>query len=99
DVPKLFDQRRSRLDPGRPAAENLPRLAEPDRSDGEGTPFRPGRQPRRDRPSGRRLRAPCTRSMNVPPLEKSAPRPRERGEMKVAPIITNGAAPANPSPC
>ena len=46
DVPKLFDQRRSRLDPGRPAAGTLPRLAEPDRSDGEGAPFRPGRQPR-----------------------------------------------------
>src|SRR5262249_21607531 len=72
DVPKLFDQRRSRLDPGRPAAGTLPRLAEPDRSDGEGAPFRPGRQPRRDRPSGRRLRAPCTLSMNAPQGSRGA---------------------------
>ena len=44
DVPKLFIN--ADLDPGRPAARALPRLGEPDRSDGERAPFSPGGQPR-----------------------------------------------------
>ena len=45
-------QRRSRLDPRRPPARGLPRLAEPDRGDGEGAALHAGGFARRDRAGG-----------------------------------------------
>ena len=63
-------QCRARLDPGRPSARDLPRLAEPDRGHRQGTAFHPGRQRGRDRRGRRGLCAPAWRLINMRQLDR-----------------------------